>query len=159
MSVRENIRLGDPDALDERVEEAARMSGCHDFIMGLENGYDTVVGTAGGHLSGGERQRISIARAMLKAAPIVILDEATAYTDPENEAVIQRSVSRLTRDKTLIVIRHRLSTVTDADMIYVIKDGNVDDCGTHARLMEKDGLYRRMYEAHMSVKDGGSEDA
>ena len=153
MNVRENIRLGRADDTDEEVEKAARASGCHEFIMGLEHGYDTVVGSSGGHLSGGERQRISIARAMLKAAPIVILDEATAYTDPENEAVIQRSVSRLTRGKTLIVIAHRLSTVTDADRIYVVKDGAIDDCGTHEELLARHGLYEAMWTAHMEVKD------
>ncbi len=155
MSVRENIRIGRPDATDEEVEDAARKSGCHDFIMNLENGYDTVVGSSGGHLSGGERQRISIARAMLKAAPVVILDEATAYTDPENEAVIQRSVSKLTEGKTLIVIAHRLSTVMDADCIYVIKDGNIDDAGTHEELLSHHGLYETMWNAHMEVKDNG----
>ena len=111
MTVRENIRLGKPSATDAEVEEAAKMSGCHDFIMSLENGYDTMVGSSGGHLSGGERQRISIARAMLKAAPVVILDEATAYTDPENEAVIQRSVSKLTEGKTLIVATGKPKTM------------------------------------------------
>ena len=155
MSVRENIRLGRPDATDAEVEEAAKQSGCHDFIMSLENGYDTRVGSSGGHLSGGERQRISIARAMLKAAPIVILDEATAYTDPENEAVIQRSVSKLTRGKTLIVIAHRLSTVVDADRIYVIKDGTIDDSGTHEELLSHHGLYETMWKAHMEVRDNG----
>lgn len=153
MNVRENIRLGRPDASDAEVEEAARMSGCHEFILSLENGYETMVGSSGSHLSGGERQRISIARAMLKAAPIVILDEATAYTDPENEAVIQRSVSRLTAGKTLIVIAHRLSTVRDADRIYVIKDGLVDDAGTHEELMNHHGLYETMYRAHMAARD------
>ena len=153
MSVRENIRLGNPDASDEEVEDAARRSGCHEFIMSLENGYDTVAGSAGGHLSGGERQRVCIARAMLKAAPIVILDEATAYTDPENEAVIQRSVSELTRGKTLIVIAHRLSTITDADRIYVINDGCVDDFGTHEELLKRKGLYAKMYAAHISARD------
>ena len=153
MSVRENIRIGRADASDKEVENAARMSGCHEFIMGLENGYDTIVGSSGGHLSGGERQRISIARAMLKNAPIVILDEATAYTDPENEAVIQRSVSRLTEGKTLIVIAHRLSTIIDADRIYVIKDGNIDDSGTHEELMDHHGLYEKMYLAHIAAKD------
>ena len=155
MSVRENIRLGRPTATDAEVEEAARQSGCHEFIMNLENGYDTMVGSSGGHLSGGERQRISIARAMLKAAPVVILDEATAYTDPENEAVIQRSVSRLTEGKTLIVIAHRLSTVMDADKIFVIKDGRIDDAGTHAELLSRHGLYESMWRAHMEVKDNG----
>ena len=155
MSVRENIRLGRPDATDAEVEEAAKQSGCHDFIMSLENGYETLVGSSGGHLSGGERQRISIARAMLKAAPIVILDEATAYTDPENEAVIQRSVSELTRGKTLIVIAHRLSTIVDADRIYVIKDGTIDDSGTHEELLSHHGLYETMWKAHMEVRDNG----
>ena len=155
MTVRENIRLGRPGATDVEVEQAARDSGCHDFIMGLEHGYDTLVGSSGGHLSGGERQRISIARAMLKAAPIVILDEATAYTDPENEAVIQHSVSKLTAGKTLIVIAHRLSTVTDADRIYVVNNGAIEDSGTHAELLSHHGLYEKMWQAHMEVKDNG----
>ena len=155
MTVRENIRIGRPSATDAEVEEAARQSGCHEFIMGLEKGYDTMVGSSGGHLSGGERQRISIARAMLKAAPVVILDEATAYTDPENEAVIQRSVSKLTEGKTLIVIAHRLSTVMDADRIYVIRDGRIDDQGTHEELLQHHGLYEAMWNAHMEVKDNG----
>ena len=155
MTVRENIRIGRPSATDAEVEEAARQSGCHEFIMSLEEGYDTLVGSSGGHLSGGERQRISIARAMLKAAPVVILDEATAYTDPENEAVIQRSVSKLTEGKTLIVIAHRLSTVMDADRIYVIRDGVIDDQGTHEELLRHHGLYEAMWNAHMEVKDNG----
>ena len=112
-SVRENIRKGNLAATDEEVENIAKASGCHEFIMKLENGYDTVVGSSGGHLSGGERQRIAIARAMLKNAPVVILDEATAYTDPENEAVIQSAVSKLVQGKTLIVVAHRLSTIVD----------------------------------------------
>lgn len=153
MTVRENIRIGRTDATDLEVEEAARQSGCHEFILELENGYDTLVGSSGGHLSGGERQRISIARAMLKATPIVILDEATAYTDPENEAVIQRSISKLTEGKTRIVIAHRLSTVTAADCIYVIKDGVVDDSGTHDELLSHHGFYEMMWNAHMEVKD------
>ncbi len=155
MTVRENIRLGKPSATDSEVEEAAKMSGCHDFIMSLENGYDTLVGSSGGHLSGGERQRISIARAMLKAAPVVILDEATAYTDPENEAVIQRSVSKLTEWKTLIVIAHRLSTIVDADRIYVVKDGRIHEEGTHEELLAHHDLYEKMWKAHMEVKDNG----
>ena len=155
MTVRENIRLGKPSATDSEVEEAAKMSGCHDFIMSLENGYDTLVGSSGGHLSGGERQRISIARAMLKAAPVVILDEATAYTDPENEAVIQRSVSKLTEGKTLIVIAHRLSTIVDADRIYVVKDGRIHEEGTHEELLAHHDLYEKMWNAHMEVKDNG----
>lgn len=153
MSVRDNIRLGRLDATDKEVEAMAKKSGCHDFIMSLENGYDTIVGGSGAHLSGGERQRIAIARAMMKDAPIVILDEATAYTDPENEAVIQESVARLVKGKTLIVIAHRLSTIRDADMIYVIKDGAIDSCGTHEQLLKKRGLYKSMWEAHISAKD------
>ena len=155
MTVRENIRLGRPSATDTDVEEAAIKSGCHDFIMSLEKGYDTLVGSSGGHLSGGERQRISIARAMLKAAPIVILDEATAYTDPENEAVIQRSVSKLTEGKTLIAIAHRLSTIVDADRIYVVKDGRIHEEGTHEELLSHHDLYEKMWKAHMEVKDNG----
>ena len=153
MSVRENIRLGSPAATDTEVEEVAKKAGCHDFILSLEKGYDTMVGSSGGHLSGGERQRISIARAMLKAAPIVILDEATAYTDPENEALIQRSVSKLTEGKTLIVIAHRLSTIIDADKIFVIEDGRIHDSGTHEELLSREGLYSAMWKAHEEVKD------
>ena len=158
MSVRENIRLGRPSASDAEVEEVARQSGCYEFIMSLENGFDTIVGGSGAHLSGGERQRIAIARAMMKNAPIVILDEATAYTDPENEAIIQKSVAKLVQGKTLIVIAHRLSTVKDADKLYVIKDGNIDSCGTHQELLEKGGLYKSMWQAHISAKDS-EEDA
>ena len=154
LTVRENIRLGNQSASDKEVEEAAKKCGCHDFIMGLENGYDTVVGSSGGHLSGGERQRISIARAMLKNADIIILDEATAYTDPENEAVIQKSVAKLVEGKTLIVIAHRLSTVKNADRLYVIKDGNIDEQGTHEELLAQNGLYSKMWTAHISAKDG-----
>ena len=154
LTVRENIRLGSPSATDEEVEEAAKKCGCHDFITGLENGYDTVVGSSGGHLSGGERQRISIARAMLKNAQVIILDEATAYTDPENEAVIQRSVAKLVSGKTLIVIAHRLSTVRNADRLYVIKDGKIEEQGTHEELLAGAGLYSSMWKAHISAKDG-----
>ena len=154
LSVRENIRLGNQNATDSEVEEAARKCGCHDFIMGLEKGYDTVVGTSGGHLSGGERQRIAIARAMLKNADIIILDEATAYTDPENEALIQRSVAKLVEGKTLIVIAHRLSTVKNADRLFVIKDGIIEEQGTHDELIANGGLYSSMWAAHISAKDG-----
>lgn len=153
MSVKENIRLGKEGASDEEVIEAAKKSGCHDFIMELENGYDTIVGGAGGHLSGGERQRISIARAMLKDAPVVILDEATAYTDPENEALVQSSVAKLVQGRTLIVIAHRLSTIVDADKIFVITDGNVKASGKHDELMSTCELYRNMWEAHSYARD------
>ena len=154
LSVRDNIRLGRQGATDAQVEEIARKAGCYDFIMSLENGFDTIVGGSGAHLSGGERQRIAIARAMMKDAPIVILDEATAYTDPENEAIIQKSVAQLVKGKTLIVIAHRLSTVKDADKLYVIKDGVIDSEGTHEELLAKKGLYANMWEAHISAKDG-----
>lgn len=152
-TIRENIRMGREGATDAEVEEVAKKSGCHEFIMQLEQGYDTVVGGSGGHLSGGERQRIAIARAMLKDAPIVILDEATAYTDPENEAIIQSSVAKLVQGKTLLVIAHRLSTITDADNIFVIQDGKVNSKGTHEELVAENGLYKDMWEAHISVKD------
>ena len=156
-TVRENIRQGNPKATDAEVEEVTKKSGCYDFIMHLENGFDTVVGGAGGHLSGGERQRISIARAMLKDAPIVILDEATAYTDPENEAILQNSIAKLVAGKTLIVIAHRLSTVRDSDQIFVVSEGNVQAHGTHEELLEKCPLYKDMWNAHISVKDTAKE--
>lgn len=152
-TVMENIRMGRKDATDEEVIEVAKRSGCHEFIMQLENGYQTIAGGAGGHLSGGERQRVAIARAMLKDAPVIILDEATAYTDPENEAVIQMAVAKLVQGKTLIVIAHRLSTIADSDKIYVIKDGEVDSSGTHKELMAQNGLYKEMWQAHIAVKD------
>ena len=156
-TVMENIRHGKPDATDEEVIEVTKKSGCYDFIMQLENGFDTIVGGAGGHLSGGERQRISIARAMLKSAPIVILDEATAYTDPENEAILQSSIAKLVAGKTLIVIAHRLSTVKDSDCIFVVNNGKIEDSGTHEKLLTSCPLYRQMWEAHISAKDTAKE--
>lgn len=150
-TVLENLRMGRPSAADSEVIEAAKAAGCHDFIMGLEDGYQTVAGGAGGHLSGGERQRIAIARAMLKNAPIIILDEATAYTDPENEAVIQAAVARLVKGRTLIVIAHRLSTITASDQIAVIAGGTVQDAGRHGELLERCTLYREMWTAHIST--------
>lgn len=148
VSVRENIRMGRPEATDEDVEAVAKAAGCHDFIMSLTHGYDTIVGGAGGHLSGGERQRVAIARAMMKNAPIVILDEATSYTDPENEAILQESIGRLTRGKTLIVIAHRLSTITEADQIAVVDDGRIVAVGKHAELVQCCPLYAQMWAAH-----------
>lgn len=159
MTVKENIRLGKPGATDEEVVGAAMATGCHEFILGLENGYDTEVGGAGGHLSGGERQRICIARAMLKDAPVVIMDEATAYTDPENEALVQESVAKLVQGRTLIVIAHRLSTIKDADKIFVINDGNVEAEGTHDELLLNCELYKKMWEAHSMVKDEAEDRA
>ena len=159
MSVMENIRLGKAGASDEDVINAAKACGCHDFIMDLENGYDTQVGGAGGHLSGGERQRICIARAMLKDAPVVIMDEATAYTDPENEALVQESVAKLVQGRTLIVIAHRLSTIQTADKIFVINDGRVEDCGTHDDLLGRCILYKKMWEAHKMSKDEAEDNS
>ncbi len=156
MSVMENIRLGNPKASDEEVIEAAKACGCHEFILGLENGYETISGGSGSHLSGGERQRISIARAMLKNSPIIILDEATAYTDPENEALVQRSVAKLVQGRTLLVIAHRLSTIATADQIILINEGNVEACGTQEELLASSELYRRMWQAHIAAKEGES---
>ena len=152
-TVRENIRMGRPGATDQEVEQAARDCGCYDFILGLEDGFETRAGSGGGYLSGGERQRISIARAMLKNTPIVILDEATAYTDPENEAIIQQSVARLVRGKTLIVIAHRLSTIVDADQIVVVNDGRVEAAGTQAELLQSCPLYETLWNAHIASRD------
>ena len=120
----------------------------------MEHGYDTRVGGGGAHLSGGERQRIAIARAMLKNAPVVILDEATAYIDPENEAVVQRAVAKLVEGKTVIVIAHRLSTITGADQIVVVKDGSIEAQGTHEELLQQCQLYADLWQAHMGVKEG-----
>ncbi len=152
-TVRDNIRMGKPGSSNQEVEQAAKASGCHDFIMKLEKGYDTLAGDAGGHLSGGERQRIAIARAMLKNAPIVILDEATAYTDPENEAIIQEAVARLVKGKTLIVIAHRLSTITDSDKIAVVENGRIPAEGRHEELLLNCELYQSMWQAHRDAKD------
>lgn len=142
-TIRANICFGKPDATEEEMIEAAKKARCHDFIMALPQGYDTVVGEGGGTLSGGEKQRISIARAILKNAPIIILDEATASIDPENEHLIQQAISELTRGKTIITIAHRLATIQTADQILVIDDGRVVESGTHAELIKQEGLYRR----------------
>ena len=151
-SLRENIRMGKPDATDDEVLAAARAACCDDFIGRLPHGYDTPAGEAGHALSGGERQRISIARAILKDAPIVVLDEATAFTDPENEERIQQSIARLTRGKTLLVIAHRLSTVAAADDIAVVDHGRIVAHGTHDRLLAACPLYASMWQAHVCAK-------
>lgn len=156
-TVRENIRMGRRDATDAEIETAAHNAGCDSFINDLENGFDTIVGGGGTHLSGGERQRISIARAMLKNAPIIILDEATAYIDPENEAIIQKAVAKLVENKTVIVIAHRLSTITGSDNIVVVKDGLIEAQGKHEELLENCTLYREMWQAHIGAKDGDTE--
>ena len=145
-TIRANICFGKPDATEAEMIAAAKKACCHDFIQVLPNGYDTIVGEGGGTLSGGEKQRISIARAILKNAPIIILDEATASIDPENEHLIQAAISELTRGKTIITIAHRLATIQHADQILVVDDGRIAEAGTHAELMQKNGLYRRFTE-------------
>ncbi len=145
-TIRANILFGKPDATEKEMIAAAKKARCHDFIMALPNGYDTVVGEGGGTLSGGERQRISIARAILKNASIIILDEATASIDPENEHLIQQAISELTRGKTIITIAHRLATIENADQILVLDDGRVVQQGTHAQLVSQEGKYRRFVE-------------
>jgi ATP-binding cassette subfamily B protein len=149
----ENIRMGRPEASDEEVYEASKAAGCHEFISALEHGYNTKAGDAGNRLSGGERQRITIARAILKNADVIILDEATAYADPENEAEIQKALSRLIHDKVLIVIAHRLSTIKNAEKILVIEKGELADSGTHDELMKKCDLYKSMWERHIAGSD------
>ena len=150
-SLADNIRMGRKDASDEEVMAAARAAGCHDFIEALPQGYETLAGAAGGRLSGGERQRVTIARAILKDAPIVVLDEATAYADPENEALVERAVGRLVEGKTLVVIAHRLSTIRHAQQILVVDSGRIVARGTHGELLATGGLYARMWSQHMST--------
>ena len=141
-TIKNNIKFGRPDAADEQIIAAAKAARCHDFIMALPDGYDTVIGEGGSSLSGGEKQRISIARAMLKDAPIVILDEATASIDPENEHLIQEAISALTHGKTIVTIAHRLATIENADQILVIDGGTVAQRGTHEELLEQEGTYK-----------------
>ena len=152
-SLLENIRLGNPMASDEEVKAAARAAQCEEFIQKLPLGYDTPAGEAGKRLSGGEKQRIAIARMMLKNAPIVILDEATAFTDPENEDKIQKSIAALTQGKTLLVIAHRLSTIKNADSIVVLKDGQILAEGKQEELLETCPLYRDLWQAHVSARN------
>ncbi len=147
-SVRDNIRLGKPDATDEEVVAAAKLASCHDFIMGLKDGYDTRVGDAGGALSGGERQRITLARAILKPANIIVLDEATAYTDPENEAVIQEGISKLVKGKSLIVVAHRLHTIQNAQKILVVNKGQIVAEGRHSELLATSDIYARLHKQY-----------
>ena len=141
-TIENNIKFGKPNAPHAEVVEAAKRARCHDFIEALPQGYETMIGEAGSTLSGGEKQRISIARAILKDAPIVILDEATSSVDPENEKALLDAIFELTKNKTLISIAHRLSTVRTADQIIVIDQGHIVQKGTHKELAEKEGIYR-----------------
>ena len=152
-SLKENIRLGNPNATDEEIYAAAKAACCDEFIVRLDKGYDTPAGDAGKRLSGGEKQRIAIARAILKNAPIVILDEATAFTDPQNEDKIQKSIMALSKGKTLLVIAHRLSTIQNADQIVVLKKGRIVDCGKQEELLKRCPLYADMWKAHIGAKN------
>ena len=150
-TIANNIRFGQPDAPMEKVIDAAKKACCHDFIMNLPDGYDTVIGEGGASLSGGEKQRISIARAIMKDAPIIVLDEATANVDPENEAELMNAVDALTKEKTIIMIAHRLKTVRNADQILVIEHGNIAQHGTHDELMKQNGIYRSFIESRRAA--------
>lgn len=155
LTFKENIKLGNPEATDEEVVEAAKLAQCHTFIEKLPEGYDTLVGTVGDKLSGGEKQRVTIARMILKDAPIIVLDEATAYVDPDNEQKIQGALNALTQNKTLIVIAHRLSTIKEADQIIVLGDQHIVEKGDHQTLLDKNGTYHHMWQMHVGAKDWG----
>ncbi|MDO5516129.1 MAG: ABC transporter ATP-binding protein, partial [Clostridium sp.] len=150
MSIFDNVRLGKPDATREEVMKALKDAQCIDIIEKFPNGMDTMIGTEGTYVSGGEAQRLLIARAMLKNAPILILDEATAFADPDNEAKVQAAFAKLSEGKTVIMIAHRLSTVTGADCIYVLKDGKIKEAGSHGELLYKSGLYSHMWNEYNS---------
>jgi ATP-binding cassette subfamily B protein len=151
-TVAENIAYGSPDATTDQVMEAAKIAEAHDFIMQLPQGYETIVGERGQKLSGGQRQRIAIARAVLKNPPILILDEATSAVDNETEAAIQRSLERITVNRTTIAIAHRLSTVRNADHIYVMEYGKLVEWGTHAQLLEQQGIYASLWRVQSGLK-------
>lgn len=153
VSIMENIKMGNPNATDEDVIDVCKKCGIHDFIIKLENGYNTVVGDSGSHLSGGERQRISIARSIIKNSQIIILDEATAYTDPENETLMQKALSSLVKDKTVIVIAHRLSTIINSDDIVLVNNGRIEDHGKHEDLLAKSELYKNMWLSHIKGRE------
>ncbi|UXR87171.1 ABC transporter ATP-binding protein [Staphylococcus felis] len=155
LTFKENIKLGNPEASDEAIEEAAKLAQCHEFITKLPEGYDTNVGSVGDKLSGGEKQRVTIARMILKDAPIIVLDEATAYVDPDNEQRIQAALNALTQNKTLIVIAHRLSTIKQADQIIVLGHQQILEKGDHSRLLDMNGRYKQMWDMHIGAKDWG----
>jgi energy-coupling factor transport system ATP-binding protein len=146
-SIMENIRIGKPDATDEEVRQAARKAGCEDFILELENGYDTMAGTAGNKLSGGQKQRIAFARVLLKDAPVIVLDEATAYIDPENERKMNDAIEAITRNKTVLVIAHKLSSIKKADNIIVLDKGRIAASGKHDELINSCGEYKKLWKA------------
>ena len=148
-SILDNIRMGNPTASEAQVIEAAKAAQCHDFIEKLPDGYHTMIGASGIRLSGGERQRIAIARAIIKDAPIIVLDEATAFSDPENEYLIQKAFEKLIQNKTVIMIAHRLSTIRNADQILVMEHGQLIEQGTHDTLMERQGKYTQMWISYM----------
>ncbi|MEO1561592.1 MAG: ATP-binding cassette domain-containing protein, partial [Cyanobacteria bacterium J06632_19] len=152
-TIYENIRMGNQNANQEAVIAVAKAARCHEFIEAMPNGYETIVGEKGAKLSGGQKQRISIARAILKDAPIIILDEATAYIDPENEAQIQQSINTLIKNKTLLIIAHRLSTITSADQIIVVNEGKIDGQGKHEDLLNRNYLYQKMWKAHETAQN------
>ena len=150
-TIRNNIRFGKTDATDEEIIAAAKKACCHDFIMRLPQGYDTMVGEGGCTLSGGEKQRISIARAILKDAQVILLDEATASLDPENEVEVQKAIDSLIKGRTVIAIAHRLKTIKDADRIIVLDNGRIEEEGTHDELVNKDGLYAHLWNIQESI--------
>ena len=152
-TILENLRVAKEDASMDEIKEACVKASCHDFIMNLPNGYETVVGEGGSSLSGGERQRIVIARSFLKNSPIVLLDEATAYSDPDNEAIIQESIDALIKDKTIIMIAHRLSTIVNANKIIVVDNGDIVEEGSHKKLLELNGRYREMWDVYTEAKE------
>lgn len=150
-TIENNIRMGKEGATREEIIEAAKKASCHEFIMALPEGYDTMVGEGGSTLSGGEKQRISIARALLKDAPIVLLDEATASLDPENEVLIQSAISELVYEKTVIMVAHRLQSVVNADQIVVLDKGRVKEVGNHEELLRKNGMYAHLWEEQEQI--------
>ena len=151
MSIRENLLIGKPDATDKELNAALKAASCDDFITRLPEGIDTKIGSHGTYLSGGEVQRIALARVLLKDAPVIVLDEATAYADPDNELVIQKTISKITKGKTVIMIAHRLPTIQNSDQILVVDRGRITERGTHEELLSLNGLYRKMWDDYQSA--------